>query len=65
VEAAIRFVREHGRQYGADPRFLVLCGGSAGGHLAFRHLIDFAVMKRALAEVPEELEKASPLYRVH
>jgi acetyl esterase/lipase len=34
VKAAIRWIREHGAEYGADPDFLVLTGGSAGGHLA-------------------------------
>jgi len=33
VKAAIAWVREHGPEYGADPGFLVLTGGSAGGHL--------------------------------
>jgi acetyl esterase/lipase len=34
VKRAIRWVREEGAQYGADPAFLVVAGGSAGGHLA-------------------------------
>ncbi|MGB8650505.1 MAG: alpha/beta hydrolase [Mycobacteriales bacterium] len=34
VKRAIAWVREHGHEYGADPGFLVLTGGSAGGHLA-------------------------------
>lgn len=34
VKRAIAWVREHGAEYGADPGFLVLTGGSAGGHLA-------------------------------
>ncbi len=33
VKRAIAWVREHGPEYGADPGFLVLTGGSAGGHL--------------------------------
>jgi len=33
VKRAIAWVREHGTAYGADPGFLVLTGGSAGGHL--------------------------------
>lgn len=33
VKRAIAWVREHGQEYGADPGFLVLTGGSAGGHL--------------------------------
>jgi acetyl esterase/lipase len=34
VKAAIRWIREHGAEYGADPDFLVISGGSAGGHLS-------------------------------
>jgi acetyl esterase/lipase len=34
VKQAIAWVRAHGAEYGADPGFLVLTGGSAGGHLA-------------------------------
>lgn len=33
VKRAIAWIREHGHEYGADPGFLVLTGGSAGGHL--------------------------------
>ena len=33
VKRALAWVREHGEEYGADPGFVVLTGGSAGGHL--------------------------------
>jgi acetyl esterase/lipase len=33
VKRAIAWVREHGPEYGADPDFICLTGGSAGGHL--------------------------------
>jgi len=33
VKHAIRWIREHGEAYGANPDFLVATGGSAGGHL--------------------------------
>jgi len=33
VKRAIAWIRTHGAEYGADPRFLVVTGGSAGGHL--------------------------------
>lgn len=33
VKRAIRWIREHGAEYGANPDFLVITGGSAGGHL--------------------------------
>jgi acetyl esterase/lipase len=34
VKAALAWVREHGPAYGADPDFVAITGGSAGGHLA-------------------------------
>ena len=34
VKQAIRWIRTHGAEYGANPEFLVVTGGSAGGHLA-------------------------------
>jgi acetyl esterase/lipase len=34
VKRAIGWVRAHGREYGANPDFLVITGGSAGGHLS-------------------------------
>ena len=34
VKRAIAWIREHGHEYGADPSFIVVTGGSAGGHLA-------------------------------
>lgn len=34
VKSAIRWIREHGKAYGANPDFIVITGGSAGGHLA-------------------------------
>ena len=33
VKRAIAWVREHAAEYGADPDFICLTGGSAGGHL--------------------------------
>lgn len=34
VKAAIQWIREHGAEYGADPDFIAITGGSAGGHLS-------------------------------
>jgi len=33
VKAAIAWTRAHAAEYGGDPRFIVITGGSAGGHL--------------------------------
>jgi acetyl esterase/lipase len=34
VKRAIAWVREHAEEYGVDPSFVVITGGSAGGHLS-------------------------------
>jgi acetyl esterase/lipase len=34
VKRAIAWIREHADEYGIDPRFIVVTGGSAGAHLA-------------------------------
>jgi len=34
LKRSIQWIREHGAEYGANPDFLVVTGGSAGGHLA-------------------------------
>jgi acetyl esterase/lipase len=34
VKRAIAWVREHAAEYGADPDFICITGGSAGGHLS-------------------------------
>ncbi len=34
VKRAIGWIREHGWEYGADPAYIAITGGSAGGHLS-------------------------------
>jgi len=34
LKHTIEWIRQHGRAYGANPDFLIVTGGSAGGHLA-------------------------------
>lgn len=34
IKRALAWIRQHGAEYGADPDFVVVTGGSAGGHLA-------------------------------
>lgn len=34
AKAAVAWVKEHGPEYGADPGFVAVAGGSAGGHIA-------------------------------
>ncbi|MEO9222617.1 MAG: alpha/beta hydrolase, partial [Mycobacteriaceae bacterium] len=34
IKRAIAWIRDHGAEYGADPAYIAISGGSAGGHLA-------------------------------
>ncbi|MEO9220911.1 MAG: alpha/beta hydrolase, partial [Mycobacteriaceae bacterium] len=34
IKRAIAWIRAHGEEYGADPAYIAISGGSAGGHLA-------------------------------
>ena len=34
LKAALAWIREHAEEYGVDPNFIAVTGGSAGGHLA-------------------------------
>lgn len=34
VKSALKWIREHGAEYGADPDYVVVTGGSAGAHLS-------------------------------
>ncbi|MFN8628675.1 MAG: alpha/beta hydrolase [Candidatus Binatia bacterium] len=34
VKRALAWIRQHGAEYGADPNFIAVTGGSAGGHLS-------------------------------
>jgi acetyl esterase/lipase len=40
ARSAIRYVRAHARELGADPNRIIAAGGSAGGHLAACTLLD-------------------------
>lgn len=40
VKTAVRWIREHARDYGIDPQRLALLGASAGGHLALTTGLD-------------------------
>jgi len=110
VKRALAWVKQHVAEYGGDPDFVVVGGGSAGGHLAalaaltpnapeyqrdcpdvdtrvqgcvayygvydfadrdrsvpyrsFHRFLERVVMKRRLADAPEEFDKASPITRI-
>ena len=67
VKSAIAWIRRHGREYGADPNFIVITGGSAGGHLS-----SLAALTANEAEYQPEFEDVDtsvaacvPLYGVY
>ncbi|RMF24897.1 MAG: alpha/beta hydrolase [Deltaproteobacteria bacterium] len=110
VKKAIKWIREHGAEYGANPDFIVVTGGSAGGHLAalvaltandpeyqpgfeqvdttvqaavplygvydftdrwglwpnrgLARILETAIMKGSIEELPEEYHRASPIDRI-
>jgi acetyl esterase/lipase len=106
VKRAVAWVKEHIAEYGGDPEFVAITGGSAGGHLTALHaltapdrrwqpgfedvdttvaaavplygvydwtdpadaglvrLVEERVVKRTLAEAPEEFRNASPRHAI-
>lgn len=56
LRSAVRFIRFHANEYGADPERLGLMGGSAGGHLS---LLLATTAEIGNSEATEEFEKDS------
>jgi acetyl esterase/lipase len=67
VKRAIRWIREHGAEYGADPNFLCVTGGSAGGHLAALAAVSAGDprFQPGFEEVDTRLVAAVPFYGVY
>ena len=67
VKRAIAWVREHGASYGADPSFLALTGGSAGGHLAALAALtpNDPEYQPGFAHVDTTVQAAAPHYGVY
>lgn len=67
VKAALVWIREHAAEYGADPNFVVVTGGSAGGHLAA--LLALTANERAFQPGFEDrdtgVQGAVPVYGVY
>lgn len=59
-KAALAWIRTHGREYGMDPSFVAVTGGSAGGHLCA--LMGLTANRD---ENRERWELASPVSQVH
>jgi acetyl esterase/lipase len=67
VKRGLRWIREHGDEYGADPSFVAVTGGSAGGHLAA--IVALTATDRSLQpgfeEVDTSVQACVPHYGVY
>ncbi len=67
LKLALRFIRERIAEFGGDPRFVAVTGGSAGGHLAA--LVALTAGDRSLQpgfeEVDTRVQACVPLYGVY
>jgi len=67
VKRAIAWIREHGPSYGADPSFVAVTGGSAGGHLAAMAALtpNDPEYQPGFEDVDTTLQAAAPHYGVY
>lgn len=67
VKRAIAWVREHIAEYGGDPEYLVVTGGSAGGHLAALAALTPGdpTLQPGFEEVDTSVRAAVPVYGVY
>jgi acetyl esterase/lipase len=63
---AMKWIREHAADYGGDPDFVVVTGGSAGGHLAAMMALtsDDASLQPGFEDVDTSVEAFIPFYGV-
>jgi acetyl esterase/lipase len=67
VKRAVAWIREHGREHGADPSFIAVTGGSAGGHLAALAALtpNDPEYQPGFEDADTELQAAVPFYGVY
>jgi acetyl esterase/lipase len=67
VKRAIAWVREHAEEYGVDPDFIALTGGSAGGHLAALAALtdDDRSLQPGFEDADTSVQAAVPFYGVY
>ena len=67
VKRSIAWIREHGSEYGMDPRFIVITGGSAGGHLAALAALtpDHKEWQPGFEEADTSVQAAVPHYGIY
>ncbi len=67
VKRAIAWVREHAADYGADPDFICITGGSAGGHLSALAALtpDDSSYQPGFEEADTSVAAAVPFYGIY
>ena len=67
VKRAIAWVREHAAEYGADPSFVCITGGSAGGHLCALAALtaDDSSLQPGFEDADTSVAAAVPFYGVY
>ena len=67
VKRAIAWIREHAHEYGADPDFICVTGGSAGGHLSSLTALseNDPAYQPGFEEADTSIAAAAPFYGVY
>jgi acetyl esterase/lipase len=67
VKRAIAWVREHAEEYGVDPSFIAITGGSAGGHLSALAALtsDDRSLQPGFEEADTSVAAAVPFYGLY
>ena len=67
VKQAIAWIREHGAEHGADPSFIAITGGSAGGHLSALAALtpNDPEYQPGFEDIDTTVQAAVPLYGVY
>jgi acetyl esterase/lipase len=67
AKRALAWIRRHGAEYGADPDFVVVTGGSAGGHLAALVALtaNDPALQPGFADVDTRVDACVPFYGIY
>jgi acetyl esterase/lipase len=67
IKRAIAWIREHAEDYGVDPGFIAVTGGSAGGHLAAMAALtaDDARYQPGFEDADTSVQACAPIYGVY